>query len=277
MHEPALTRIARVEVLAALRSVREGRVFDLGLELGNDSPQGSPQVFPGYRLTPYRSPRETGAEFGLEFSTELVVGSPHISTHIDALNHHAVDGRIFGGARVDDALTDFGWTEHGMETVPPIIGRGVLIDPCALLGVARLEDGFEIRTEHLVACLERQGTELRQGDVVLVRTGKVAEYATDPVAFMTSQAGVEREASIWLFEQGMAVLGTDTPATEPVPHVDPLRTTHAAMLVERGVHLLENLQLDELAAEAIYEFAFVCLPLRMTGSTGSWVRPVAIV
>jgi kynurenine formamidase len=274
--EPALTRIGRDELLQALASVRQGRVFDLGLELGNDSPQGSPQVFPGYRLTRYRSPRQTGGEFGLEFCTELVTGSPHISTHIDALNHHAVDGRIFGGSRVEDVLTDFGFTEHGMETVPPIIGRGVLLDPCALLGVQRLEDRFEIRTEHLVGCLQRQGTELRKGDVVLVRTGKIAEYYSDPVAFMAAQAGVERAASIWLYEQGMAVLGTDTPATEPVPHVDPPRTTHAAMLVERGVHLLENLQLDELAAAEVYEFAFICLPLRMTGSTGAWVRPVAL-
>jgi kynurenine formamidase len=275
--ETALRRIGAPEVLRALTSVREGRAYDLGLPLGNGIPQGSPEHMAGFRLSRYRSSTETGAAYGLEFSSELVIGTPHVSTHIDALCHYAFDGRIFGGASVDDVHTDFGFTEHGMETVPPIIGRGVLADVPSLFGVSMLEDGFEITADHLAATLELQGTELRQGDVVLVRTGKLAQFFTDQDAFMAAQAGVGPAGAIWLYEQGMAVLGTDTPATEPAPHPDPRNTTHKAMLVERGVHLIENLALDQLARDRAYEFAFVCLPLLMTGSTGSWARPVAVV
>lgn len=75
----------------------------------------------------------------------------------------------------------------------------------------------------------------------------------------------------------MAVLGADSTGIEPLPFPDPARTTHRAMLVERGVHLVENLYLDELAADGVAEALFVCLPLKITGATGSWVRPVAIV
>ncbi|WCB95345.1 Kynurenine formamidase [Baekduia alba] len=273
----ALGRIGAAETLRALTSVREGRTYDLGLELGSAIPQGSPEHMAGFRLSRYRSSTETGAAYGLEFSSEIVIGTPHVSTHIDALCHYAFDGRIFGGASVADVHTDFGFTEHAMETVPPIIGRGVLVDVPLLFGVPMIADGFEITADHLAATLELQRTELRDGDVVLVRTGKIAQFFTDQEVFMKAQGGVGPEGAIWLYEQGMSVLGTDTPATEPAPHPDPRDTTHKAMLVERGVHLIENLALDELARDRIYAFAFVCLPLRMTGSTGSWVRPVAIV
>lgn len=275
--ESALGRIGTKELLDALRRVTEGRTYDLGLELGNAIPQGSPEHMAGYRLSRYRSSTETRAAYGLEFSSELVIGTPHVSTHIDALCHYAFDGRIFGGASVADVHTDFGFSEHGMETVPPIIGRGVLLDVPALLGVAMLADGLEITADHLADTAERQGTDLRHGDVVLVRTGKLPQFFDDQDAFMGAQPGVGPKGAIWLYEGGMAVLGTDTPATEPAPHPDPRNTTHVAMLVERGVHLIENLALDELARDHTYEFAFLCLPLRMTGSTGSWVRPVAIV
>jgi kynurenine formamidase len=227
----ALSRIGAAETLRALGSVREGRTYDLGLELGNAIPQGSPEHMAGFRLSRYRSSTETGAAYGLEFSSELVIGTPHVSTHIDALCHYAFDGRIFGGASVADVHTDFGFTQHAMETVGPIIGRGVLLDVPALLGVEMLEDRFEITAEHLAATLELQSTELRAGDVVLVRTGKLTQFFVDQEAFMAAQPGVGPGGAIWLYDQGMAVLGTDTPATEPAPHPDPRVTPAFARLL----------------------------------------------
>lgn len=274
--EPALRRIGRPELLGGLALVREGRVFDLGLELNGEIPQGIPDLMAGFRLSRLRSSTEARSAYGVEVSTEIVVGTPHVSTHIDALCHFAVDGRIFGGASVSDAHTDFGWREHGIETVPPIIGRGILLDVPGLLEVERLHDGFEITADHLRGCLRRQAIDLHNGDIVLVRTGKIGDFHTDPERYLATQPGVGTAAAIWAFQRGMAVLGTDTASTEPAPFVDPPRTTHAAMLVERGVHLIETLDLDELAGAGCHEFAFVCLPLAMTGATASWVRPVAI-
>jgi kynurenine formamidase len=74
----------------------------------------------------------------------------------------------------------------------------------------------------------------------------------------------------------MTLLGSDTAGTDPIPTVDLSKTVHAALLVERGIHLVENLVLDELAASGRRRGVFVCLPLRLVGATGSWVRPVAI-
>ena len=109
-----------------------------------------------------------------------------------------------------------------------------------------------------------------------MRTGKIQDWG-NPSAFQAAEPGVGREAAIWLYDSGMAVLATDTTGTEPLPFVDAAATTHRAMLVDRGVHLLENLNLEELARDRVVEGLFVNLPLKITGATGSWIRPVLVV
>jgi kynurenine formamidase len=114
------------------------------------------------------------------------------------------------------------------------------------------------------------------GDIVLMRTGKILDFG-DEAAFQAAEPGVGRDAAIWLYDQGMSVLGTDTTGTEPLPFADPAKTTHVAMLVERGVHLMENLNLELVAAEQVTEGLFIALPLKITGATGSWIRPILVL
>lgn len=276
----ARERIGPAEVLAGLATARTGRVYDLGTDYAHDMPLGPMELFGGFRITPYHIPRclyETEDPPAFDFSVEIVMGSQHQGSHFDAPAHIASRGEHFGGVRVADAYDDFGWKENGVHTVPPIVARGVLLDVPRSEGVERFPDGFEITVEHLERCLAAQRSEVRSGDVVLVRTGKFLDYTGDGAAFFAAQPGVGPDAAVWLYEQGMAVLGTDTSATEVYPFPDPERTTHMEMLVRRGVYLVEILNLEELAAERAYEFLFVCLPLRFRGATGSWVRPVAVV
>jgi kynurenine formamidase len=113
---------------------------------------------------------------------------------------------------------------------------------------------------------------------VLVRTGWLkAWYGSGSDTYFASQPGVGPDAALWLYERGMALLGTDTSGTEALPWPDPARTTHVEMLVKRGVHLIEIMDLESVADEQRYEFLFLCLPLRISGATGSWLRPVAVV
>jgi kynurenine formamidase len=269
----ALARIGAQTVRTALQLPRRGHVYDLGLEINDRIPHNP--GFAHFSLAFTQTPEGTGAGSPFQFAAEVIVGALHVSTHIDALVHVQAEGRIYGGDLARDARGDRGWKKHGIETVPPILGRAVFLDIAGMRGQSRLPDGYEITVADLEAGLAKAGLDIRSGDIVLVRTGKVLQYG-DPEAFFAGEPGVGRDAALWLYERGMAVLGTDTTGTEPLPFIDPARTTHRAMLVDHGVHLIENLFLERLAEDGVNEGLFIALPLKITGATGSWIRPVVV-
>jgi kynurenine formamidase len=271
----ALARLTPEHVRSALGLVRTGTVYDLGLEINERMPQGARGQFVPFSRAFSTTPAMTARDGIFSFSTEVVIGTLHTSTHIDAFIHVQADGRVFGDLDASEARSDQGWRVHGVETIAPIVGRCVLLDVAGVKGVPLLPDGYEVTIADLVAAAAATGLSVESGDIVLVRTGKLSEFS-DPERFQAGEPGVGREAAIWLYEQGMSVLATDTTGTEPLPFADPRKTTHAAMLVERGVHLIENVFLDDLARDGVAEAAFICTPLKLTGCTGSWVRPIAI-
>lgn len=277
--EPAVASLTDADRLAATGVIRDGRVFDLGLELRSGQSIAPVDRFPPFRLSWSRLPRalwDPEGSTGFEAAMEIISGSLHHGTHVDGLAHIHSHGRLFGGHRTGDVYSDHGWTKHGIETVPPVMARGVLLDVAASEGLDALPDDFEIGPEHLQRCIRRRSLSITPGSVVLIRTGKIAEYKAGSASYFGAQPGVGRRAAIWLADQGMVALGTDTSGTEPQPMPDLERTVHAALLVERGILLFEMLDLDELAAADRPEFLFVALPLKIAGATGSWVRPVAM-
>ena len=271
----SLERIGPEQVLTAINMVRSGRVYDLGLDLDSSVPQGPPGEFDPFTFRWVHKP-EAGREGLYQYAAESVGGTPHIGTHIDGLMHATSGTTMFGGCDFTEVVSPSGFTSDGIESVPPIVTRAVVLDIAARAGDP-LPDRYEVRIADIEGAAREQNVQFRSGDAVLVRTGKVRQYGVDNDAYQASQPGVGPDAAIWLFEHGMAILGTDTTGTEPLPFADPGRTTHQAMLVERGVHLIENLNLEELGRDKISEAMFVCLPLRITGASGSWVRPIAVV
>ena len=267
-------------LIEALRLPTRGQVYELGAVLGSAMPQGPRESFGGFRLSPYRTPKclTTRDSPGFDFSMEVITGSPHLGTHFDGLAHIQSHGRVHGGQEASAVFHDFGWLANGMEHAPAVIARGILLDMPAALVCDCLPERYEITPADAERALESQGTELRAGDVVLVRTGWFAKhYEQNTDSYFASEPGVGRDAALWLHERGMALLGTDTSGTEVTPMPDLERTTHVAMLVERGVHLIEIMDLEAIARERVYEFLFIALPLRIAGATGSWLRPIAIV
>jgi kynurenine formamidase len=267
----ALARMSADTVVAAIALARTGRVFDLGLEINNRIPHNPD--FVRFTMAFTHTPEGTAAQSPFQYSVEAISGPLHISTHIDAFVHVQKDGRIYGNHTATSSRDDRGWNRHGIETVPPIVGRAVCLDIPGLKRIERLPDLYEVTPADLQAELVRRRLSIRSGDIVMVRTGKIRDFGDEP-AFQAAEPGVGRAAAIWLYDQGMAVLGTDT--TGPLPFNNPAITTHDAMLVERGVHLIENLNLEEVTAQGVGEGMFVALPLKITGATGSWIRPVLI-
>jgi kynurenine formamidase len=200
----------------------------------------------------------------------------HSGTHIDALAHQAENMILHGGIHVDSGVqTSAGFRELGVEKLPPLVGRGVLLD------VARDElvpPDHAISRQELEHAAAVAGVEVRAGDVVLVRTGYGTLWADAPQYLHA--AGVSAAGSRWLVERGVRAVGADNMAWDVIGPVDPeLGVTlpgHVLLLVRAGIPIIENLNLEELAAARVHEFAFVCLPLKMRGATGSPVRPIAL-
>jgi kynurenine formamidase len=199
--------------------------------------------------------------------------------NIDALCHQANGLRLFGDVAVDSAETPTGFRQLGVETVPPLIGRGVLLDVCGHKGGRLLPAKYAITADDLAACAAAERVEVRPGDVLLVRTGYAALWH-DEAAYLEA-AGVARSGTLWAAERGVAAVGADNMAWDAPDERDPetgaTLFAHAYLLPQRGVYIIENVTLEELARDRRWEFAFLGIPLKLNGATGSPLRPLALV
>ena len=206
----------------------------------------------------------------------LALGA-HVGTHIDALCHFSCGGKLYGGAEVATLQSyEGGVRKFSIDTVAPILRRGVLLDIAGLAGGGPLPDDFEITPAHLEEAVRAQKVAIRPGDAVLIRTGW-SVYFEDAKKFISEVhgPGPALPGAQWLSGRGVFAVGSDTVAFEKIP--DAAMPVHVHLLVEKGIHIIECLNLEELAAARVYEFLFVALPLKIRGATGSPVRPVAVV
>lgn len=259
------------------RDLRNARVFDLEHPRWFGDPVHPPHR-PGTLFTLHRS-HEPGLEEARSSAAGMIFTAEHAGTHIDAFCHQALNMMLYGGVRVTpEVQTPTGFTKLGIDTVPPIIARGVMIDLAAHRG-SRVPERSLISASDLEAGQKAQKTEIRTGDVVLVRTG-TDTFWNDPERYLNG-AGISGDASEWLADKKVLAVGSDNVAWDLPGYVDGrLKVSlpgHVVLLVQRGVYIVENLNLIELSAARAYEFIFVCLPLKIRGGTASPVRPVALV
>jgi kynurenine formamidase len=257
------------------------RVFDLEQPRFQGMPMAEAHQ-PGYLYVLHRRHNDTydppvaGVRSG---ASGVVVCMEHSGTHIDALCHQAESQTLYGGIDAVKAAGSRGFTQLGVETMAPIVARGVLLDIAGFRGVDLIPDQEAIGAAELAACREAEGVTINAGDVVLVRTGNDARWQ-DPESYLRS-AGIHGSGSRWLGDLGVHAVGADNMAWDVEGLWDDETGAnlagHVELLVRRGIHIIENLMLAELAAGKHYTFTFICTPLKMTGATGSPVRPIAIV
>jgi kynurenine formamidase len=205
--------------------------------------------------------------------------SEHSGTHIDALCHQACGLKLFGDVPADRVETSTGFTQLGVETVPPLLGRGVLLDVAGWKGQAPLPQRTSISADELQACAAAHKVDVRPGDVLLVRTGYGAHWAEEELYFQG--AGVAKSGTLWAAERGVRAVGADNMGWDLPGERDPetgaTLFAHLYLLPQKGVYIIENLNLEELARDRCYTFAFIGIPLKLKGATGSPIRPLAVV
>jgi kynurenine formamidase len=272
-----------------LSRVDPAQIYDLSVDYFMGMPTWVAAGDPTYQIWMSHTPpgtvidnltgqtREINQHIG--YSGDVFSMYTHCGTHIDTLNHWGYAGEIWNHFTATEHLGSRHWTKCGADKWPPIIARGVVLDVAATKGVAMLPDSYPITPEDLQETLDRQRVRLQEGDVVLIRTGRMTVWG-DPQRFLMNGPGINVRAAQWLVEgHGAMIVGADQatveyqPATDVPGHFLPV---HLYLLAEMGAPMMEIAYLEELAQDRVYEFAFFGAPLRLRGATGSPLHPWAM-
>jgi len=253
---------------ALWQQLAAARVFDLGQPYFAGMPHWP--VHPPFLFGLTKKHGDIVGPAGNSSAADAIAMGSHVGTHIDALCHFSCGGKMHGGVEVENLQSYTGGLEkYAVATLAPIIRRGVLID---LAPHQPLAEDSEVAPEQLEAACK---TEIRAGDVVLLRTGW-GRYFEDARRFVneTRLPGPGLAAAKWLSAHGIFAAGSDTVAFEKSP--DAAMPVHVHLLVDSGIHIIECLNLEELAAAEIHEFTFIGIPMKIRGATGAPVRPLAL-
>lgn len=236
---------------------------------------------PAFQLAMMRRHGDMVRSDGGSAANEMFVMGGHVGTHIDALGHVSQDGVLYGGLDASTSQSSQGLTALGIDTMEPIVCRGVLLDVAAIYDVDALEPGYEVTVNDLEAAEEAAGVTPGKGDAVLIRTGWATHWS-EPDIFCGQAGGAPgpgEAAGRWLAERQVRVTGAETIAYEVIRPGAGHATlpVHRILLVEAGIHIMEVMNLTDLVATGVNEFLFVAAPLKLVGATGSPTRPLAII
>jgi kynurenine formamidase len=255
--------------------IKEGVVYEVGFQHGPGIPHHPNH--PPFLYSMARMHDDLPYAEGMTSANDIFTTGAHTGTHMDALGHVSCNGLIHGDISAEETQDKVsGLSKHSIDEASPIIKRGILLDVAGYKNVSHLEAGYAIGEKDLKETMEHQGVELEKGDAVLIRTGW-GQFYKQPKKYVSVREGtpgINVEGAEWLIRNGMGLAGGDTIALEVTPtHSLPV---HKKLLIENGIHIIEVMNLEEIAASKVYSFLFICLPLRIVGGTGSPVRPIAI-
>ena len=258
-----------------LELLRKARVYDLS----QDYFVGMPH-FPTHPPFIFGLTKKHGdfkGPDGMSSAADSIAFGGHVGTHLDALCHFSCGGMLRGGVAANDVQSYAGGVNHlSVDSVAPILRRGVLLDIAAVAGVDALPEDFDVTPQHVEDACRRGKVEVGEGDVVLFRTGW-GHFFEDAARYIREAKGPGPgiEVARWLSTRKVFAAGSDTVAFERVPN--PTMPVHVHLLVNSGIHIIEVLNLEQLAREGVYEFAFIAAPLKIRGGTGAPLRPLALV
>ena len=272
-------------VVRAAGLVRSGSIFDLSHVIEEGIP-----AFPGrtfkqvltttaHQLNRRRPDAgETGwGQNNVNWIVEQIEATQQMGTHVDALNHLQIGDQVYNGWTLDEIIEEHGTNRLGVDTLPQLVTRGLLVDVAKWKGVRRLAAGEVVQPDVVEQILDSNDLRVEPGDAVLFHTGWGAQWATAE-EYLSGEPGPGMAMVEWLADQHVALVGCDTWSFGPVPPENPARPFEVpqTLNVHYGIVVAENLALGELAAAGVSQFMFVLSHARLRGATGAWVAPLAI-
>jgi kynurenine formamidase len=269
--------------------IRRGVVFSLQLPMDGNGPQTGSLG----RVNPIHQMMATGTDHvagrqsfpnGLGYADDSLFLMLQGGTQWDGLSHIFRDGQMYNGYGAD-LVGGSGARRNGIENIPTLVTRGVLLDLPRVLGRDHMDPGEAIGADLLDLACTRHGVEVVEGDALLIRTGDMARRRSLPGwdDYAGGAApGLSLLAMPWLHRHGVAAVAIDTWGAEVRPNEVPgtFQPLHLVMIVSMGLLVGEIWQLDELAedcaADGVYEFMLVAPPLLIPGAVGAPLNPQAI-
>lgn len=265
-------------VRKAVKLVKTGKTYPLAVPVNKDLPAFRHRSFKLYNVQPGEQAGLTLGPNKFSLNDELVNAWTGVGTQLNGIGHIGIDNVYYNGNKAADFVTVEGVTKLGIEKVPPLVTRGVVLDMTAHYGKSIVPGGTEFTVADIKAVLEKQGVSLRKGDVVLFNTGWLELIGKDNKQFLAVEPGIGMEAAQWLADQGIVAFGGDTWASEvyPNPSGNEEFPVNQFMLAKRGIYNLELIDSRALVRDKAWEFLFVLGQPLYVGSTQVNINPVAI-
>jgi kynurenine formamidase len=293
----ALNFLDKDQILKSVRSIRQGKVFSLGLLIGrkggdpvdmSDDPKRSTTV---HLMThdegTYKSGKDRPKTGGLKFADDAVFMFLQGTTHCDALGHVWTGDKIYNGYSSDSTIGGLSKASIVPLANKGIVGRGILLDVGRCRGLDSLSKGEPITLDDILMTAENQKIEIQKHDIILVRTGfirKFYENGPDAYYYDLNEPGIafSEELVRWFSAMEISAFGADTLSAEQTRSTttEVVFPLHLILLHKLGIPIQEILWLEDLAQDCFedkqYDFFYVCSPLKFEGGTGSPINPIAI-
>lgn len=274
----AINLITPEVVKQAAALITEGKVYGLAVETNSLTPAFPPRGWQTYVVQPGQQGGTVPFPNGGTYNDDIVSGWLGIGTQIDGLGHVGVEHVYYNRNEAKDFANVSGLTKLGVEKIPPIATRGILLDIAKLKGVEVLEPGPSVTMADYQKALADSGLEIRQGDIVVFNTGWMNILESDPQTFGAMEPGLDPAICEDLASKGVVAVGADTWGLDAIPPMEgtDIFPCHVILLAQNGVYILENLDLREMVADGVQEFFFSLGTPRITGAVQMIINPIAI-
>jgi kynurenine formamidase len=274
-----LNYLTPAKTLAAAKLITQGKAYRLGIETNKDTPAYGTRTFSTTVLQPGQAGGVTFGPNKVSYNDDIINGWAGIGSQIDGFGHLGIDNLYFNCNKAADFAMADGLKKLGIENVPAVATRGVLLDMAGYFNTDIVKEGTAFNRAEIEGALKRQGIRsIERGDVVLFYTGWQKLRGKDNKRFISVNPGLGREGARYLASLDVAMVGADTANFEVIPFEKDagVYEVHQILLPLNGIHILENINTEEMVKDQAWEFLFTLGPARITGGVQAIINPIAI-
>jgi kynurenine formamidase len=275
----ALNNITPADVLNAAKLVKRGKAVRMGIETNSKTPAFPPRTFSVTVLTPGQEYGGSLGETKTNYHDDIIMGWVGIGSQLDGLGHIGIDGVYYNCLDGKEVVSAGGLKKLGIENVPAIAARAVILDMVGLTGKDPVPEGTAFNKKEIDAALQKQGNmKINKGDVVIFYTGWTKLIGKDDKRYGSVEPGLGIEGARYLASLNVSMVGADTWGVEVIPFEDPKKIfhVHQILLPMNGIYILENVNAEEAVKDKVYEGLFTLGPSRVTGAVQAIINPILL-